>query len=233
MFATSTRNSFPASSATAANASSGGAPAATSVATRRNAACSSASRASLARLSVFAIAVATSSVKEIRRASVSAGQLLTAERDDDAAPHPALGADRHANRRAQPPITRGDLADHAGDVAVVDPGRPAGAVHQRGHVAPAEWQLAADRGRWRGARSGPGADDLEGVLRVVADQDREVDRQQPADLPGDRGEHLLRWSRPGHQRRHPPQRGLLLGQLTEPRLIGWVTAHPRVRGTGA
>ena len=73
MFATSTRNSFPASSATAANASSGGAPAATSVATRRNAACSSASRASSARLSALAIAVATSSVKEARRPSVPAG----------------------------------------------------------------------------------------------------------------------------------------------------------------
>ena len=73
MFATSTRNSRPASSATAANASSGGAPAATSVATLRNAACCSASRASEARLSVFAIAVATSSVNEARRVSVSAG----------------------------------------------------------------------------------------------------------------------------------------------------------------
>ena len=42
----------------------GGMPRATSVATRRNAACSSASRASPARLSAFAIAVATSSVNE-------------------------------------------------------------------------------------------------------------------------------------------------------------------------
>jgi hypothetical protein len=87
-------------------------------------------------------------------------------------------------------------------------------VNQRGHVPAAERQPAADRGRRRGARSGPGADDLEGVLRVVADQDREVDRQEPADLLGDRGEHLLRRGRLSHQRGHPPQRGLLLGQLT-------------------
>jgi hypothetical protein len=53
--------------------SSGRTPRATSVATRRSAACSSASRARAVRLSVFAIAVATSSVKEARRASVSAG----------------------------------------------------------------------------------------------------------------------------------------------------------------
>jgi hypothetical protein len=96
-----------------------------------------------------------------------------------------------------------------------------------------ERQLAADRGRRRSARSGPGTDDLECVLRVVADQDREVDRQEPADLLGDRGEHLLRRSRLGHQRRHPPQRGLLLGQLTQPRPVGWITAHPPVGGTGA
>jgi hypothetical protein len=127
----------------------------------------------------------------------------------------------------------GDLADHAGDVAVVDPGRSAGLVHQRGHVPAAERQLAADRGRCPGARPGPGADDLECVLRVVADQDREVDRQEPANLLGDRSEHLLRRSRPGHQRGHPPQRGLLLGELTQLRLIGWITARLLVGGTGA
>jgi hypothetical protein len=58
---------------TAANTCSGAAPCATSVATRRSAACSSASRVRAARDSVFAIAVATSSVKEASRASVSAG----------------------------------------------------------------------------------------------------------------------------------------------------------------
>ncbi len=38
---------------------------------------------------------------------------------------------------------------------------------------------------------------------------------------------------PRHQRGHPSQRGLLLGQLTQPRLIGWITARPPVGGTGA
>ena len=51
----------------------GGTPRATSVATRRSAACSSASRATPARLSAFVIAIATSSVKEARRTSVSGG----------------------------------------------------------------------------------------------------------------------------------------------------------------
>ncbi len=46
----------------------------------------------------------------------------------------------------------------------------------------------------------------------------------------------LRRFTPRHQRRYPPQRGLLLGQLTQPPLIGWITAHPPVGGmarTGA
>lgn len=43
---------------------------------RRSAACSSASLASPARLSAFAIAIATSAVKELRRASVSTGSGL-------------------------------------------------------------------------------------------------------------------------------------------------------------
>jgi hypothetical protein len=70
------------------------------------------------------------------------------------------------------------------------------------------------------------------VLRVVADQDREVDGQEQADLLGDRGEHRLRRFAPRYQRGHPPQRGLLLGKLTKPRLSGRITAHPPVGGTG-
>ena len=45
--------------------------------------------------------------------------------------------------------------------------------------------------------------------------------RQPPDLLGDRGEHLLRRRRPGHQRRHPPQRRLLLGEPAQ--------LHPRLR----
>jgi hypothetical protein len=69
----STASTRPTSSTTAANSSSGDAPRATSVATRRSAACSSANWARSARLSAFAIAVATSSVKDARRSSVSWG----------------------------------------------------------------------------------------------------------------------------------------------------------------
>ena len=70
----STPSTRPASAVTAANTSSGGVPRATSVATRRSAACSSANPRSSTRACAFAIAVATSWVKPASRASVPAGR---------------------------------------------------------------------------------------------------------------------------------------------------------------
>jgi hypothetical protein len=69
----STERSCPTSAVTAANTLSGGAARATTVATRRSAACSSAWPRSSTRAWTLAIAVATSSVKPASRASVSAG----------------------------------------------------------------------------------------------------------------------------------------------------------------
>ena len=71
------------------------------------------------------------------------------------------------------------------------------------------------------------------AARLVADQGRQLDAKQLPDLLDDRGEYLPRRSRLGDQRGHPPQRGLLPRQLTQPRLIGWVTVRPAVRGSGA
>jgi hypothetical protein len=72
---------------TAEKSSAGGTPCATSVATRRSAACSPTRRCSASRAWAFAIAVAISSVKWRRRDSVSvAFQLLArAERERDEA----------------------------------------------------------------------------------------------------------------------------------------------------
>jgi len=61
------------SAITASNSSLGGAPCATSVATRRSAACSPARRSASARASAFAIAVAISSVNSPMRDSTSGG----------------------------------------------------------------------------------------------------------------------------------------------------------------
>ena len=70
---TSEDSSRATSAVTASNTSSGGAARATSVATRRSAACSSAWLRSSMRACALAIAVATSSVKAASRSSVFAG----------------------------------------------------------------------------------------------------------------------------------------------------------------
>jgi hypothetical protein len=69
----SVSSSVPTSIATASKTSPGGASRATSVATRRSAACSFASRARASRDSAFEIAVEMSSVKSSSRCSVPAG----------------------------------------------------------------------------------------------------------------------------------------------------------------
>jgi hypothetical protein len=77
----------PTSCATAWNSSLDGTSSATSVATRRSAACSAASRAASSLASLFAIAVATSSVKSVRRASVSCGRMSGSSEDTTMTPH--------------------------------------------------------------------------------------------------------------------------------------------------
>jgi hypothetical protein len=73
------------SALTAAKISAGAVSCATSVATRRSAACSSASRASASRPSVFAITAASSSVNSARRAPVLSGSRSVL--DATTAPH--------------------------------------------------------------------------------------------------------------------------------------------------
>ena len=72
---------------TASKTALGWAPCATSVATRRSAACSSASRATSARASAFAIAVAIRSVNWPMRDSVSAGSEVFSVLAATMAPH--------------------------------------------------------------------------------------------------------------------------------------------------
>ena len=149
----------------------------------------------------------------------------------DQAPRPPLDADRHAHPRAGTPVVSASVPDAARDVGVgVQPGGPASPQRQRAHVPAADLEPAADRARRGGAGGSPRAGDRDHVRRIEPDQDRLVDLQQPADLLGDRREHLLRRSRLGYQRRHPPQRGLRLGKLPQPCLVGWIAAPPAVGG---
>ena len=94
---------------------------------------------------------------------------------------------------------------------VVDPGRTACLEYERGEVRIPERPPAAN------GKALPGAGhEGDRAVGLVADHVRQVDRKQPPDLVRDRREHLLRPRPARHQRRHPPQRRLLLGQPGEP-----------------
>ena len=60
--------------------------------------------------------------------------------------------------------------------------------------------------------------------------ERRLGTDQAAELIRDRGEHLARQRPAGHQRGHPPQCSLLIGQLTQPCLVGWIMARPWIGG---
>jgi len=61
--------------------------------------------------------------------------------------------------------------------------------------------------------------------------ERRLGADEVAQLVGDRAEHLGRPRAAGYQRGHTPQRGLLVGELTQPCLVGWIVARPRTGGT--
>jgi hypothetical protein len=176
------------SSVTAANTSSGGAPRATSVATRRNAACSRASRASPARLSAFAIAIAASSVNEARRASVSSGSGVSETRGHpDHAPQAALNDNRYPDRGADPQLAGGHAALARRGGVGVDPRRTTRLEHLRRAVVAPKGHPATDQDALPGA-----GDDRVRAVVLVAAQVRHIDAEQPSDLVCQLCEHLVR-----------------------------------------
>src|SRR6266478_2780601 len=69
-----------------------------------------------------------------------------------------------------------------------------------------------------------------GTGKVNAGDERRLGADQPAELVRDRREHLARAGAAGHQRGHPPQRGLLVGKPARPVLVQLTTARPGVGG---
>jgi hypothetical protein len=61
----------------------------------------------------------------------------------------------------------------------------------------------------------PTADDGDGVIGLEAAQSSRVRRRKPTDLGDHRFEHLGRRPAPRHERRHPPERRLLIGKARE------------------
>ena len=125
-------------------------PRATSVATRRRAACSSASRSSSSRDSVFATAVATSSVNAASLSSEPAGRLRSLRRDEHGAPQSILDDDRGCDRDA-PAVAARDLGRLTRASSYRRPGRLSRLHHDRQDV------VAADRRRVPMARLYPDA----------------------------------------------------------------------------
>ena len=207
----STSSSRATSSATAANtsrAATRGRPASPRAAARPARRRAAAPRS---RASAFAIAVATSSVKAAIRDSVSAGSGSSAfERGDHHAPQPPVDDDRRADRRADP-----DVPEPLGDAGrrrrrscpSVRGGRSA---HQRRDAGPSSSDPRADR------LLDPGtAPDAHGGHRAVALEAADVggvDAEELADLARDRREDLRRIDPARDERRHAPQRGLLVGE---------------------
>ena len=185
---------------------------------------------SSARVSALAIAVATRSAKSQMRSSVPARHRLGSHRtDDQRAPRLAVDGDRRARTRAQP-----EPAHPGGDGARRRPrsrrsGRASPVSRTRRGDA-----VAVERKSFAHRRVSPARAIVRGqhdalVVGFEADErdvfDAEPARQfgrPPPDTP-------RRVRRPGHQGRHPAQRGLLLGQGSRPR---GGAARPRRRAAG-
>ncbi len=173
MIANSTGSSCPTSSVTAANTSWEGTPRATKVATRRNAACSSATWASSARLSAFAIAVASSSVNEARRASTSGGSTCPSSEPMTVTPHRRPSTTIGVPIDERMPRSRAASADRPGSVAIaVDAGRKTGPGDNRADVFTPEWQTGTN---WQDATPPRDRDECDGVVELVASQMCELD----------------------------------------------------------
>ena len=92
------------------------------------------------------------------------------------------------------------------------PRGPAGPLHQPGDAL--AFELDASCRPEPLSRGAPGGDHGRRPVGLVAPHVRDVDTEEQADLARDRREHLGRRDPAGDQRRHAPQRGLL---VREPR----------------
>src|SRR3954447_18659073 len=206
----------PTSSLTAAKISSGRTPCATSVATRRNAACSSANLVRDPRPSAFAIAVPTSSVNFSRRSSVSDGSgcwpwTAMAPQSRPSTTIGLAAAEMMPRRRWMWPVDPDQRRSATG--------RASGAVHLEGSHPVLELPVHSDR---EGSVDLAGGADVADPLTVIVvpDDRRRFRTDQAHDLVADRREDLVGSDSPGHPRRHAPELCLLCVEAFErfPRL---------------
>jgi hypothetical protein len=158
----------------------------------------------------LAIAVATTSVKAARRASVPTGSGSgRAELTPIIPPQPPLHRDRAPDRGAHAKLA-GHVGERAGRGVVVHPGGPAGPQHHCRHHAGVERVARSDH-HLAVASPAPAGDHAHGVVWLVPQRVYQVGAEQPARLLGHRSQDLGRRHTAGDQGGHPPQGGLLLG----------------------
>ena len=201
-------------------------PRATSVATRRSAACHVGEGAQL---------LTRLGVRDRGRDQLGeAGELVLdpgrepvrlQRADDHHAPEPALDVDRRAGRGARPfARERGGRGGVVG--RVIDARRLVPLEDERRHVRAAETHAAPDEARI--AVRAPPAHELEGALGVVPADQRDVGgRDDAADLLGDRREHGARGLALRDERRDATQRRLLARELLELRARGALLGRGR------
>jgi hypothetical protein len=175
----------------------------------RDAARSSRDAASSSRASVFEIAVATSSVKAAIRDSVSTGSGRSPFEETIITPPEALvNDDRGAHRRAEtqlPALMRPQDRTHSRSRASAQGARSA---HDPTMLSACGADSCADR--FVISRDTPGGDAGRRAVELVARHVRRVDTKKQTDLTRDRRKHDGRGDAAGDQRRHAPQRGLLV-----------------------
>jgi hypothetical protein len=150
-------------------------------------------------------------LSELRQALFCVGgQGLVAPRDGGQyTPEAALDGDRHPHGRA-PAHLAGGGRGCAGRVCVaVYPRRLAGLEDQTGH-GPLEGESRS--GVDIAAASGPATERGNRAVGLVAGESGALGGKQLGDLDAHRLEHLGRWRSAGNERRHPPERRLLLRQ---------------------
>jgi len=181
--------------------------------------------------------MAASSVKSAMRASAPAGKSsrpVAATVRPQKRPSTTIGAAIAARRPSLRTTSPNGPEASMSPLIRVGPPRPERGCH--GHPRP-ELPAEADRCLITYAAIGPydggipvDLSALPGQL-IHARDERRLSADQVAELIGDRGEHLGRPCAAGYQRGHAAQRGLLIGQPTQPRLVGWIMGRRRVCGT--
>jgi hypothetical protein len=147
------------------------------------------------------------------RLGVRRQRLRPGRQHGDQPPQAPVDHDRTANARPDATLVEEGRDRALGVPIALDPRRPPRPRHQRRQVAPFERELPAHRHVT--AALAPARHHRHRAVPLIAGDIRDPGIQQAASLLGHGREHLARRDATGHQRRHPPQGRLLVGEPAE------------------